>query len=426
MRRIGSRAIKWMVVAVMCALPVQGFALTVNTADIANGAVTTVKIADGAVTAAKLGIVCSNGEYLQYVFGSGWVCSVGTAGPQGPQGPVGGTGATGPAGAIGATGLTGATGPQGLTGATGPQGPAGTTPHYANVIVVAKSDGDFTDPVSAMNSISDASEANPYLIKIMPGTYDLGYNSTIVVKDFVDIEGSGQTNTILRHSVADPRGNSPSLLAIYNATNVSVRNLSLETTVIDPETGQAQVIQTLNGSVRLSDISVRLFGASGTGYSVGIQSYATNLVMNNVEVYITEDPSTESLFKIGVYLMGGFGAGNVTATNSRFEAIGGNYNAGFYAENRNTVIITNSYLYGSKTGLQVGFIAGGSTAQGVDVKAVGSIIKGGIDSVKANAPYGYGNAGFRGAGLVLDGSVTGDTIKITNCVDGGFDPVANR
>src|SRR6266567_2180274 len=95
MRRVGSRAVRWLVVAVTCVLPVQGFALTVNTADIANGAVTTVKIADGAVTASKLGIACSNGEYLQYVFGSGWLCSVGTPGPQGIQGPVGATGATG-------------------------------------------------------------------------------------------------------------------------------------------------------------------------------------------------------------------------------------------------------------------------------------------------------------------------------------------
>lgn len=45
---------------------------------------------------------------------------------------------------------------------------------YANVIVVAKSGGDLTDPISAMNSISDASATNHFLLKIMPGVYDIG------------------------------------------------------------------------------------------------------------------------------------------------------------------------------------------------------------------------------------------------------------
>ena len=64
---------------------------------------------------------------------------------------------------------------------------------YANVIVVAKSGGDFNDPVSAINSISDASATNPYLIKIMPGVYDIGV--TLEIKEFVNIEGSGEAAT---------------------------------------------------------------------------------------------------------------------------------------------------------------------------------------------------------------------------------------
>lgn len=48
---------------------------------------------------------------------------------------------------------------------------------YANILIVAKSGGDFTDPLTAVQSITDASPENRYLIKIMPGTYNIGSNS---------------------------------------------------------------------------------------------------------------------------------------------------------------------------------------------------------------------------------------------------------
>jgi hypothetical protein len=217
--------------------------LAVTTAKIANSAVTSTQIANGAVTPAKL-ISCPSGQYLHFS-GTGWACSVGTPGPVGPQGPVGATGAAGATGATGATGAIGPQGPKGDAGATGapgqqgvqgvagvdgaagPQGPKGDTgpqglaARYANVVIVAKSGGDFTDPIAAMDSITDASDANPYLIKIMPGVYDLG-SATMSLKSFVAVEGSGE-------SVTKIKGTGPSgVVSAAYASGSELRNIYIE------------------------------------------------------------------------------------------------------------------------------------------------------------------------------------------------------
>ena len=64
-----------------------------------------------------------------------------------------------------------------------------------NVVTVAKKNGDFTDPVAAVNSITDAAADNPYLIVIAPGVYTL--TETLVMKSYVSITGSGEDVTIL-------------------------------------------------------------------------------------------------------------------------------------------------------------------------------------------------------------------------------------
>jgi hypothetical protein len=62
--------------------------------------------------------------------------------------------------------------------------PVGTSAENGNLLL------------DALASIIGVSSDNRYLLKLEPGVYDIGNNS-LVMKEFVDIEGSGETNTII-------------------------------------------------------------------------------------------------------------------------------------------------------------------------------------------------------------------------------------
>lgn len=96
---------------------------------------------------------------------------------------------------------------------------------YSQVIIVdANGGGDFASPVDAMNAITDASETRPYLVKIMPGVYDVG-GSTVTMKDHVDIEGSGEGVTTIKGSVPSVGG---VVVGLVSGANAEIRFLSIE------------------------------------------------------------------------------------------------------------------------------------------------------------------------------------------------------
>jgi len=104
-------------------------------------------------------------------------------------------------------GPQGPQGPQGPPGPKGDKGDTGPARKFASVAVVAKSGGDYTDPVAAMADLSSWC-ANPCvypsydhcLLKIMPGTYNIGSN-TLQMQDCVDIEGVGEADTLITGKV---------------------------------------------------------------------------------------------------------------------------------------------------------------------------------------------------------------------------------
>ena len=64
---------------------------------------------------------------------------------------------------------------------------------YDNVVIVAKSGGDYTSIQSAIDSITDAGSSNRYLVWVAPGTY----TEKVTMKVYVDIQGAGENLTFI-------------------------------------------------------------------------------------------------------------------------------------------------------------------------------------------------------------------------------------
>jgi hypothetical protein len=92
--------------------------------------------------------------------------------------------------------------------------PAGTAAESGTVLL------------NALNAITDASAEKPYLLKIEPGVYDL-VTTSLQMKPYVDIEGSGETVTRLLGRYTDSFSGAGT---VRGANNAELRFLSIEVT----------------------------------------------------------------------------------------------------------------------------------------------------------------------------------------------------
>lgn len=226
----------------------------------------------------------------------------GPTGPAGPQGPKGNTGATGTQGPIGNTGATGAQGPVGPVGPVGPQGqtgsqgPAGSINWPSNIVIVAKSGGDYTSIIAAINSITNESSSNPYTVKIMPGFYDVG-TTTVTVPPYIDLIGSGANSTIIS-------GHNSS------ATNGGVVKLQ--------------------GATTLSDLTIVNTGNSGNGN----HNYSTGVIVENATSPVNYGNADSQPRRYNVTIKNS----NIVARNAFIRAIGLNI------QNSSMLLVENSAI----------------------------------------------------------------------------------
>ena len=194
-----------------------------------------------------------------------------------------------------------------------------------NVITVAKSGGDFSDPREALKSITDASENNRYVVYIAPGIYNL-FLEGIVLRPYVSVVGAGAKSTILQTEVADVIGNpivNPQYIASATLEgNNTISNLKIVNTGRGAQVGLFGIY--VNGSdVSISDVEVDISQTQTSfvdgitvaqtvddvliqntlikilvrdGHSAGVASYGNGVLIRNTNIEMGVVPGTPISF----------------------------------------------------------------------------------------------------------------------------------
>ena len=224
-----------------------------------------------------------------------------------------------------------------------------------NVITVAKGNGKFTDPVAAVNPITDASATNPYLVVIGPGVYTV--TSPVVMKPYVDIAGSGENVTKITGAF-----NSLSSGTVCGANNSALSSLTVE------NTGGGSIsiaLYNYNASPRMSNVTAKASG--GTSGNVGVyNSSSSSPVMTLVNAVVSGGAGTSNngilnnsysspvMTLVNAVVTGGtetFGVSNVfysspVMTDIHIIASGGTSNYGVYNQG-SSPIMTNVHAVAS-------------------------------------------------------------------------------
>ena len=186
----------------------------------------------------------------------------------------------------GPPGKDGATGSKGDQGDTGPQGlPGADAESPARVIWVAESGGDFTSLSEAMASIPDNNTAaTPYVIKIAPGTYT--ETSNVAMKNYVDVEGSGQDVTTITCDCSTSFSASGAVISA-GAITAEIRHLTINNTGTSTDASVGLWTEGVTeGSFSMLHVTATAADTGGTA-NYGVVNKSSSPMMNNVTATAT-------------------------------------------------------------------------------------------------------------------------------------------
>ena len=143
-------------------------------------------------------------------------------------------------------------------------------PAPGNVANVALSGGDYISPVDAMADVANwcgtPAETNQCLVKIAPGTYDLGSNN-IVMQEWVNIHGSGQEATKITGAVSTANTDATSAVVV-GINNTSLADMTIENTGGGGSGGRAIAIYNNNASPLIERVTAR--ASSGPQFNFAV------------------------------------------------------------------------------------------------------------------------------------------------------------
>jgi len=190
---------------------------------------------------------------------------------------------------------------------------------FANVVVVAESGGDFTSIQDAIDSITDASADNPYLVWVAPGTYT-EKSGAIRMKPYVHIQGAGQDATIIA-------GSSVSRTLILTSY-VTLRDLTVQNPCGPGSTAGVTAIRAQAGTTGTLVSNVKVWSSNASGsceatWGMVIRGPDTSVTLQDVTA-LAEGGNQDNT---GLWV---FEGASVTIRGGSFTAKGGDYAYGIY------------------------------------------------------------------------------------------------
>lgn len=148
------------------------------------------------------------------------------------------------------------------------------TLNLQNVLIVAKVGGNFNNIQAAIDSISDASTANAYLVWVAPGTY----TETVILKPHVHLQGAGPGTIITSNNGNDTYPNASTLEL---SSNTSARDLSVEN--MGSSTYNVAVLAPAGSNpVSLANVGAEAKGAGDNNYGIHLTGTNTRVLLENV------------------------------------------------------------------------------------------------------------------------------------------------
>jgi hypothetical protein len=226
--------------------------------------------------------------------------------------------------------------------------PAEFAAAYERTVVVSPVGTDAengTALLDAISNITDASASKPYLLHIEPATYDLG-NGSLRMKEWVDIEGSGELNTVITSGVDG--GLCGDQGTVNGADNAEMRFLTVRNTASFCSTA----IKNNSASPRLTHLTAESTGGSPPN------SLRAAVLNNNSSPTMTDVTATASgaSFAYAVFQ----NASSPTMTDVTATASGGtSANYGLFVNTSSSPTIRQSKFSGSTASLR--YVGGTAT-----------------------------------------------------------------